>query len=119
MYAIRSYYEHHEWNSVNHGPHQNIIGKWEAAVRKSGLRWGVTSHHERSWNWFAVNKGADKEGPYAGIPYDGNDPKYAGLYFKKYEGHDENGPHYAKNPPQEVIEDYFMREKDLLRNNFV
>ena len=60
MYAIRSYYvfkeagakyivamamhhdnfdlwdsKHHEWNSVNHGPHQNIIGKWETAVRKS------------------------------------------------------------------------------------
>ncbi len=106
--------KHHEWNSVNHGPHQNIIGKWETAVRKSGLRWGVTSHLERSWNWFAVNKGADKEGEYAGVPYDGNDPKYAGLYFKKYEGFSENGPHYAMNPPAEVIEDYFLREKDLL-----
>jgi alpha-L-fucosidase len=106
--------KYHEWNSVNHGPHQNIIGKWEAAVRKSGLRWGVTSHLERSWNWFAVNKGADKLGEFAGVPYDGNDPKYAGLYFKKYEGYNENGPHYATNPPQQVIVDYFLREKDLL-----
>lgn len=106
--------KHHEWNSVNHGPHQNIVGKWEAAVRKSGLRWGVTSHHERSWNWFAVNKGADKEGEFAGVPYDGNDPKYAGLYYKKYEGYDDNTFVYAVNPPQEIIEDYFLRIKDLL-----
>jgi alpha-L-fucosidase len=104
----------HEWNSVKHGPHQNIIGKWEAAVRKSGLRWGVTSHLERSWNWFSVNKGADKEGIYAGVPYDGNDPKYAGLYFKKYDGYDDSNHAYAVNPPQEVIEDYFFRIKDLL-----
>ncbi|RKR07970.1 alpha-L-fucosidase [Maribacter vaceletii] len=106
--------KYHEWNSVNHGPHQNIIGKWEAAVRKSGLRWGVTSHLERSWNWFGVNKDADKEGPYAGIPYDGNNPKYSGLYFKKYKGYHDTNPMFSVNPPQEVIEDYFLREKDLL-----
>ena len=106
--------KHHEWNSVNHGPHQDIIGKWEAAVRKSGLRWGVTSHLERSWNWFSVNKGADKLGEFAGVPYDGNDPKYAGLYFKKYEGYNDVNFGYAVNPPQEIVEDYFLREKDLL-----
>ena len=106
--------KYHEWNSVNHGPHQNIIGKWEAAVRKSGLRWGVTSHLERSWNWFNVNKGADKTGEFARVPYDGNDPKYSGLYFKKYEGYDDKTVGYAVNPPEEVIEDWFLREKDLL-----
>lgn len=106
--------KYHEWNSVNHGPHKDIIGMWEKAVRKSGLRWGVTSHLERSWNWFAVNKGADKEGPYAGVPYDGNDPNFEGLYFKKYKGYNDNDAHYAINPPPEVITDYFLREKDLL-----
>jgi alpha-L-fucosidase len=106
--------KHHEWNSVNHGPHQNIIGKWETAVRQSGLRWGVTSHLERAWNWIAVSHGADKKGEFAGVPYDGADPKYAGLYFKEYAGYSENDYRYAINPPPEVIEDYFARIKDLL-----
>jgi alpha-L-fucosidase len=106
--------KHHEWNSVNHGPRQNIIGKWETAVRKTGLRWGVTSHLERAWNWFAVSHGADKKGEFAGIPYDGADPKYAGLYFKKYAGHTETDFRYAFNPPSEVIADYIVRIKDLL-----
>ena len=106
--------KYHEWNTVNYGPKQNIIGKWEKAVRASGLRWGVTSHLERSWNWLQVSKGADKEGEYAGIPYDGNDPEYSGLYFKDYPGYKDAGRHYAVNPPQEVIEDYFFRIKDLL-----
>jgi alpha-L-fucosidase len=106
--------KHHEWNSVNHGPHYNIIGKWEAAVRKSGLRWGVTSHIERCWNWLQVSHGADKEGEYAGVPYDGADPEYAGLYFKEYSGYKNTHFQYAVNPPQEVIEDYFVRIKDLL-----
>jgi alpha-L-fucosidase len=105
--------KHHEWNSVNHGPHQNIIGKWESAVRKSGLRWGVTSHLERAWNWIAVSHGADKEGEFAGVPYDGANPKYAGLYFKEYPGYTENGYGFALNPPDEVVEDYILRIKDL------
>ncbi|MDR1221478.1 MAG: alpha-L-fucosidase [Tannerella sp.] len=105
---------HHEWNAVNHGPHQNIIGKWEAAARKAGLRWGVTSHIERSWNWMQVSHGADREGEFAGIPYDGANPEYAGLYFREYPGYRDTHFQYPVNPPQDVIEDYFVRIKDLL-----
>jgi alpha-L-fucosidase len=106
--------KHHEWNSVNHGPHQNIVGKWEAAARKAGLRWGVTSHLERSWNWMAVSHGADTTGTLKGVPYDGADPKYAGLYFKEYPGYANTHSQYAIDPPPEVIKDYFVRIKDLL-----
>ena len=28
--------------------------------------------------------GSDKTGPYAGVPYDGNDPRYADLYHEKH-----------------------------------
>jgi alpha-L-fucosidase len=105
---------YHEWNSVNHGPHRNIIGEWETAVRKSGLHWGVTSHLERAINWFGTCHGADKEGEFAGVPYDGTDPKYADLYFKEYPGFNYTGHDYAIDPPQEVIVDHFSRIKDLL-----
>jgi len=105
---------HHEWNSVNHGPRQNIIGKWERAVRNAGLRWGVTSHLERAWNWLGTSKNADKKGPLAGVPYDGADPKNAGLYFPNYAGYRDDDMHYAVNPPPPVIVDYARRIKDLL-----
>jgi len=37
-----------------------------------------------SYNWFAVNKGADKDGPLAGVPYDGNDPANWDLYHEPH-----------------------------------
>ena len=34
-----------------------------------------------SWFFYSASKGADKTGPMAGVPYDGNDPKYGGNFF--------------------------------------
>lgn len=59
------------WNSVNIGPHKDIVGAWAAVARRHGLRFGVTVHAARSWDWFDVSHGADKKGPNAGAPYDG------------------------------------------------
>lgn len=59
------------WNSVNVGPHQDIIGRWSAAARKLGLRFGVSLHASHAWSWFEVTQGADKTGQLAGVPYDG------------------------------------------------
>ena len=36
------------------------------------MRFGVTVHAARTWDWFDVSHGADKTGPLAGVPYDGN-----------------------------------------------
>jgi alpha-L-fucosidase len=59
------------WNSVNVGPHKDLIGGWAAAARKNGLRFGVSVHASRAWSWYEVAQGADKTGPLAGVPYDG------------------------------------------------
>ena len=59
------------WNSVNVGPHKDLIGGWAAAARKNGLRFGVSVHSSRAWSWYEVAQGADKTGPLAGVPYDG------------------------------------------------
>ncbi len=68
------------WNAVNMGPHKDVVGMWQAAARKHGLRFGVSEHLWISYKWFAVSHGADKTGPMAGISYDGVDPKFADLY---------------------------------------
>jgi alpha-L-fucosidase len=68
------------WNAVNMGPKRDILGDWQKAAHKQGLRFGVSEHLWISYKWFATSHGADKAGPMAGVPYDGADPKYADLY---------------------------------------
>jgi alpha-L-fucosidase len=59
------------WNSVNVGPHKDLIGGWAAAARKNGLRFAVSVHSSHAWAWYEVTQGADTNGPFAGVPYDG------------------------------------------------
>jgi alpha-L-fucosidase len=106
------------WNSVNIGPKKDIVGTWAAAARKSGLRFGVTVHSARSWTWYEVAQGADKEGPLAGVPYDGKLTKADGK-GKWWEGYDPQDL-YAQNhkpgekPDQAYIDKFYNRVKDLV-----
>jgi alpha-L-fucosidase len=59
------------WNSVALGPQKDLIGGWAKAARKNGLRFAVSVHCSRAWSWYEPAQGADKDGPLAGIPYDG------------------------------------------------
>jgi alpha-L-fucosidase len=59
------------WNAVNVGPHKDLIGGWAAAARKNGLRFAVSVHASHAWSWYEVAQGMDKNGPLAGVPYDG------------------------------------------------
>lgn len=77
-------------NSMNVGPHKDIVGMWKSAAKKHGLPFGVTEHLGASFSWWRVNKGADKYGPYKGVKYDGDDPKYRDFYYDNYE--------YVKEP---------------------
>ncbi len=110
--------KHHSWNSVNYGPKKDVIGELHEAVLKykeQGIRWGVTSHVERASCWFQTNKGADKTGKYAGVPYDGNDKDYETLYLPA----DPNGdtkPTQPSNAPKYWRENWLARCKDLFDN---
>ncbi len=68
------------WNSVNYGPHKDIVGLWRDAALKKGLRFGLTEHNMRSYNWMQICHSADTKGPLAGVPYDGNDIRYQDFY---------------------------------------
>ncbi len=100
------------WNAASMGPKKDIVGLWREAARKEGLRFGVSEHLAVSYHWFQTSHGADKEGEFKGVPYDGADPKYAGLY---HETHD--APRNAWDPagvPEKWKEHYFLRIKDLI-----
>ena len=73
----------HRWNSVQMGPKKDIVGLWQKAAQKEGLRFGVSEHLAASFTWFQTSHGADEQGPKQGVPYDGNDPQYQDLYHKK------------------------------------
>ena len=72
--------KHNRWNAVNMGPKKDIVGLFRQAALKHGLRFGVSDHLWISYKWFATSHYSDKDGPYAGAPYDGADPKFADLY---------------------------------------
>ena len=62
--------KHQPWNSVALGPKKDLIGGWAKAARKHGLRFGVSVHASHTWMWYEPAQGADKTGPFAGVPYD-------------------------------------------------
>jgi alpha-L-fucosidase len=68
------------WNSVKMGPKRNIVMEFRNAARKHGLRFGVSDHLWISYKWFAVSHLNDREGPLAGVSYDGTAPENADLY---------------------------------------
>ena len=70
--------KYQSWNSVNLGPKKDLIGGWEKAARRAGLRFAVSSHAAHAWSWYEVAQGADKNGPLAGVPYDGKMTKADG-----------------------------------------
>jgi alpha-L-fucosidase len=103
--------QHNRWNSVNIGPHKDIVGLWRAAARAHGLPFGLSEHLGASFNWFAVNKDSDKTGPYAGIPYDGNDPNFADFYHRT-QGHSSAQGMFTDN--QAFRRHWFDRIKDVI-----
>jgi alpha-L-fucosidase len=68
------------WNSVNMGPKKDVVGLWQQAAKKQGMRFGVSEHLGASFNWFQTSHGADKLGTKAGVPYDGTDLNNQDLY---------------------------------------
>ena len=80
----------HRWNAVNMGPKKDVVGLWQAAAKKQGLKFGGSEHWAASYNFYQPAKAADATGPFAGVPYDGADPAFADLYFPKVEPFDFN-----------------------------
>jgi alpha-L-fucosidase len=73
----------HKWNAVNMGPKKDVLGLWQEAAKKEGLRFGVSEHLGASYTWFQTSHRSDPSGPMAGVPYDGANPEYQDLYHPK------------------------------------
>jgi len=102
----------HRWNAVNMGPKRDVVGTWQKAAQKQGLRFGVSEHLGASFTWFQSSHRSDKSGPMAGVPYDGANPAYQDLYHFPAEPGD-NG-WYSKNPRWQ--QQWYDSIKELLDN---
>ncbi len=58
-----------EWDAMDKGPHRDIIGELEQAVRARGMKYAPSYH--RAFNWYYYTCADD---------YDTCDPQYSGLY---------------------------------------
>lgn len=72
----------HRWNSVKMGPMKDVVGLWQKAAHKEGLRFGISEHLGASYTWFQPSHRSDPSGPMKGIPYDGADPANQDLYHR-------------------------------------
>jgi alpha-L-fucosidase len=108
----------HRWNSVKMGPKKDIVGLWQQAAKKEGLRFGVSEHLGASYTWFQPSHGADKTGPLAGVPYDGANPEYEDLYHPKTADNDKdwltNNPENQKNWLASITELIDLYHPDLV-----
>jgi len=102
----------HRWNAVAMGPKRDVVGDWQKAATKEGLRFGVSEHLGASFTWFQSSHRADKAGPKAGVPYDGADPKYQDLYHFPADPNDKGW--YSNNPKWQ--QQWYEEIKELVDN---
>jgi alpha-L-fucosidase len=92
------------WNSVNMGPHRDIVGDIAKALKARDVKFIVTFHNNGCNNWNYFNGG--RKGCPEGV--DVNNPDYYGLYG---EPHDSPGARHRMclkffNKAMEVIDKY-------------
>src|ERR1035438_4600716 len=102
----------HRWNAFNMGPHRDVVGEWQRAAQKYGLRFGVSEHLGASFTWFQSSHRADKSGSKAGVPYDGANPNYWDLYHFPAEPGDTGW--YSTNPKWQ--QQWYDEIKELVDN---
>jgi alpha-L-fucosidase len=136
--------KYHAWNSVNIGPHKDIVGTWAKIARANGLHFGVSNHSAHAWHWYQSAYGYDPEGEMAGVRYDaytltkedgkgkwweGLDPQelYTGPSMVMPDGittidsankwHEANDRRWIEEPPANnpgFVNNWFLRCKDLI-----
>jgi len=83
------------WNAAKMGPRRDVIAELAEAVRKQGLKFGVSTHRAFNWRYYTYSD-----------EYDTANPEHAGLYSPP---HPEGAP-----ASREFLEDWFARTKELI-----
>jgi len=106
------------WNSVAVGPKKDIVGTWQKLVTAAGMKFGVSIHAARAWNWYEDAQGSDKTGQLAGIPFDGELTKTdgKGLWWEGLDPQDLYAQNHAigAEPNAAYVTKFFNRVKNLI-----
>lgn len=100
------------WNSVNMGPKKDVVGLWQQAAKKQGLKFGVSEHLGASFTWYQAAHGSDSHGDKAGVPYDGANLDNQDLYHAATRPDDKEW--LTNNPAFQL--DWYRSIKELLDN---
>lgn len=98
------------WNAAKVGPKKDLIAGWAKAARNNGLPFGVSVHAAHAWTWYETSQRADRNGPLAGVPYDGKLTKADGK-GAWWEGLDPQAL-YAQNHPLSEANKNFGKQWD-------
>ena len=101
----------HKYNAVKMGPKKNLLKMLMDTTLKHGLRWGVTTHLARNYNFFQTGYGSDSEGPKKGIPYIQDTPENREYYHPH---HGDLNRKYPQNPSESWKKSWTKRVKDLI-----
>lgn len=63
--------KYQSWNTLNVGPKKDIVAGWARAAKNNNLPFGLSVHASHTWTWLETSQRSDKNGPLAGVPYDG------------------------------------------------
>ena len=75
-----------DWNSVKMGPKRDVVGELTAAMRRKGIKAGVSTHYGRHWRYYPFRE-----------EFDTWDPANEGLYGKRRGDTDPPRPEDARH----------------------
>lgn len=93
-------------NSVNYGPHRDVVGECFEALRRRGIRTLATFHHQWLWGWFmSTDSEADVYDPKNEVYYGPALPLETNRY-RPYRYPDESFCRTWRKKVEEVVEKY-------------
>jgi alpha-L-fucosidase len=100
--------KYQRWNATQLGPKKDLVAGWAKAAKRQGLPFGVSVHAAHTWSWMETAQRSDKNGPMAGVPYDGKITAKDGK-DKWWNGYD----------PQELYEQNHPLSENSLDNGMI
>jgi alpha-L-fucosidase len=99
-----------DWDAARMGPHRDVVGELEAATRRRGLHFGVSSHRAEHWWWYGMGMQFES---------DVRDPRYAGIYGPAQPmplpgGDQTTGGGQAKEPDPSHLEQWLPPDRAFL-----
>ncbi|WP_289053389.1 alpha-L-fucosidase [Carboxylicivirga marina] len=86
------------WNAVKMGPKRDVVGELTTAMRKQGIKTGVSTHYGRHWKYYTFRP-----------EFDTWNPEYKGLYGKRRRDTDPPNPEDAfkwESVMNELVDNY-------------